>query len=115
MAGVAVVQATSPYYARRAFWSIAATMEKVGLSVLPMHVYVPSFGEWGFVIAATHPIEPPTALRIDARALVYLEDELLPPLFRFPRDMDRVDVPVNRLNDQKLVSIYTSEWEEWAR
>ena len=50
MRGVAVVQATSPYYARRSFWSIVTTVEAAGFQVVPMHVYVPSFGEWGFLL-----------------------------------------------------------------
>jgi hypothetical protein len=29
--------------------------------------------------------------------------------------MSRVPAPVNRLNAQKLVAIYTAEWEDWAR
>ena len=44
-----VTQASSPYFARTAFWSIAATMAESGLHVLPYHTLVPSFGEWGFV------------------------------------------------------------------
>ena len=39
----------------------------------------------------------------------------MPELFRFPRDLGRVQAPVNRLNDQKLVSIYTREWAVWTR
>jgi len=33
----------------------------------------------------------------------------------FPRDMARGDAPINRLNDQQLVGIYTREWAEWAK
>ena len=46
-----VVQATSPLFARQSFWCIAATIEQAGLTTAPYHVYVPSFGEWGYVIA----------------------------------------------------------------
>lgn len=113
--GVAVVQATSPYYARQAFWSVATTMEAAGFFLVPMHVYVPSFGEWGFMIAGREGIVAPGRLRIEPSRLRFLEDDLLGELFRFDRDMSRVPAPVNRLNAQKLVSLYTDEWEEWAR
>jgi spermidine synthase len=58
---------------------------------------------------------PPTSLRIDATTLKYLDAGLLPELFRFARDVGRVEAPVNRLNDQKLVGIYSEEWSSWSR
>lgn len=111
--GVVVVQATSPYYARRAYWTVATTMEAAGFPVVPMHVYVPSFGVWGFHLGGIS--RPPTELRIDPSRLRFLEPELLDGLFQFATDMDRVEAPVNRLSDQKLVSIYVEEWESWSR
>ena len=49
--GVFVVQATSPLFARQSYWCIVTTIEQSGLAAAPYHVYVPSFGEWGFVLA----------------------------------------------------------------
>ena len=49
--GYAVVQTTSPLVARKSFWTVAATIEAVGLTATPYHAHVPSFGEWGFIIA----------------------------------------------------------------
>lgn len=113
--GVAVVQATSPQYARQSFWSITATIEAAGFRAAPFHVYVPSFGDWGFVLAGGEGMTPPTSLRVDPKGLKYLDAPILPELFRFARDVDRVDAPINRLNDQKLVAIYTQEWAVWSR
>jgi spermidine synthase len=115
MRGVAVVQATSPQFARASFWSIVATIEASGFTAAPFHVYVPSFGDWGFVLAGGEGMAPPTSLRIDATTLKYLDAGLLPELFRFARDVGRVEAPVNRLNDQKLVGIYSEEWSSWSR
>jgi spermidine synthase len=53
--GYAVVQTTSPLIARRSFWTVAATLEAVGLTVTPYHAHVPSFGEWGFIVASRRP------------------------------------------------------------
>lgn len=113
--GVAVVQATSPQYAREAFWSVVTTIEAAGFETAPLHVYVPSFGEWGFVLAGPEGLTPPASLRIDPAALRYLDAGALGEAFRFPRDLGRVEAPVNRLNDQKLVAIYTREWAAWSR
>jgi spermidine synthase len=113
--GVAVVQATSPQFARESFWSIVTTIEASGFTAAPFHVYVPSFGDWGFVLAGGEGLAAPSRLRIDSSALKYLDPSILPELFRFPKDIGRVEAPVNRLNDQKLVGIYSQEWSNWSR
>ncbi len=50
--GVAVVQSTSPLFARRSFWCVDATLRAAGLWTEPYHALVPSFGEWGYVLVA---------------------------------------------------------------
>lgn len=49
--GLIVVQSTSPLYARQSFWCVVTTLESVGFKTAPYHALVPSFGEWGFIIA----------------------------------------------------------------
>lgn len=107
--GAAVIQSTSPLFARRSFWCIVKTLESVGLRATPYHVYVPSFGEWGFVIASTHPYTRPEKY---LENLKFLTAEIASSLFQFPKDMLPVDVEVNRLNNQVLVQYYESEWHE---
>ena len=109
--GMAVVQATSPMFARRSFWCIAETMVSAGFEARPDHVYVPSFGEWGFVLAATGPYALPTAYPPGLR---FLTVDGTPPLFVFPPDMARVPVDVNRLDNQVLVQYYGAEWQRLA-
>ncbi len=113
--GLVVVQATSPGYARKTFWTIVQTIEASGMKTLPFHTYVPSFGEWGFVLAGGSGITTPTKLALPAESLRYLDERILAQLFTFPKDLARVEAPTNRLNDQRLVPIYTDEWGEWAR
>lgn len=113
--GLVAVQATSPYYARESFWCVANTMQAADFQVLPLHVHVPSFGEWGFVLGGGPGLHRATRLLVDPAELRFLSAETMDELFRFPRDMDRVPAPINRLNDQLLVSIYTREWGVWTR
>jgi spermidine synthase len=82
--------------------------------VWPYHVYVPSFGEWGFVLAGGQEAawEPPSRLPDQLRFLTVTN---LPALFDFPRDMQPVEAEVNRLNDQVLVRYYEREWSAVAR
>lgn len=110
--GLIAVQSTSPLFARSAFWSIEATLRESGLRTWPYHVYVPAFGEWGFILAGRGDYAPPTALPAGLR---YLTPAMLPQLFQFPADMGRVQVQANRLNDQVLVRYYANEWEQYNR
>jgi spermidine synthase len=103
-----VVQSTSPLFARKSFWCVVQTVEATGLMAAPYHVYVPAFGEWGFVIGSTSRFEPPTTLPGDLKFLTLTE---LPQLFTFPPDMARVSVEPNRLNTQMLVRYYEQEWD----
>jgi spermidine synthase len=109
--GIFVVQSTSPLFARQSFWCIVETVKQSGLRTYPYHVYVPSFGEWGFVLASWTPYEPPAALPSGLR---FLTAAGVPALFQFPQDMQPVPAEVNHLNDQVLVRYYEKEWSEIA-
>lgn len=105
-----VVQSTSPLAARQSFWCVSTTMEAAGFRTRAYHASVPSFGEWGYVLAtldAPRPFGPlPSGLR-------YLSAEMMPTLFVFSPDMSRVETAVNRLNNQVLVQYYDREWRRY--
>jgi spermidine synthase len=105
--GYAVVQTTSPLIARKSFWTVATTLEAAGLTTTPYHAHVPSFGEWGFILASRRPYRMPTALPAGLR---FLSPADLPTLFNFPLDMARVPTDVNRLSNQVLVQTFDEEW-----
>jgi spermidine synthase len=105
--GYAVVQTTSPLIARQSFWTVVQTIESAGLIATPYHVNVPSFGEWGFVIASHRPWRLPQTLPAGLR---FLDLQSLPLMFDFPLDMKRVPAEVNRLSNQVLVQSYAREW-----
>ncbi len=107
--GFMVVQSTSPMFARDSFWCIEETLKQTGLKTYPYHVYVPSFGEWGFVLAGTHPYETPTSLPSGLR---FVNTQTLPTLFQFPPDMAPLASPPNHLNDQVLVRMYDNDWKD---
>ena len=110
--GLFVVQSTSPLYARQSYWCIVQTLQEAGLRTYPYHVYVPSFGEWGFVLAGHTEFEAPQQL---PAGLKFLSARNVPELFLFPNDMLPVQVESNHLNDQVLVRYYEREWKEIAR
>ena len=109
--GRIVVQSTSPLFARQSFWCIEATLRKAGLTTAPYHLYVPSFGEWGFVMAGADIWQPPSVL---PGGLRFLSQAAMKNMFDFPQDMQPVAAEVNRLNDQVLVRYYEREWSDIA-
>lgn len=105
--GYAVIQTTSPLIARQSFWTVVNTLEAVGLQTTPYHAHVPSFGEWGFVLAHHRPWRMPEQMPSDLR---FVTVKGLPALFDFPPDMARVAADPNRLSSQNLVQTFEAEW-----
>jgi len=109
--GVMVTQASSPIYTRKAFWSIAKTIAQTELFTQPYHTYIPSFGEWGFVLASKFPItfpreKPLTKLR-------YLNQKILSKMTQFAPDSDQIEVESNKLSTHKLIDYYNQGWKRW--
>lgn len=105
--GALTVQSTSPQLARQAFWCVVATLESVGFRTRPYHVYLPSFGDWGYVLATKSNFRPFHPL---PQNLKFLDAGTLQALFQIPKDMARVPADINRLSSQALVSYYLDEW-----
>lgn len=105
------VQCTSPLVAPQSYWCIVKTLEAVGFRVRPYHAAVPSFGEWGFVLASPRPLPETLSLSSELRGPSrFLTDKILNSLFDLPLDLARVEAEVNRLNNQVLVHYYDQEW-----
>ncbi len=105
------VQCTSPLVAPRSYWCIVKTLESVGFHVRPYHAAVPTFGEWGFVLASPTPLPEKLSLSPDLIGPSrFLTDSVLNSLFDLPPDLARVEAEVNQLNNQVLVHYYDQEW-----
>lgn len=111
--GVMSVQSTSPYYAGKAYWCINKTIEKEGFSVLPYHVQVPAFGDWGFQLASKKEISvDDISLQVDTR---FLEKEQLKSMFSFAKDekVDKDKIYANTLARPQLISYYMEAERNW--
>lgn len=109
--GAVVVQASSPMHARKSYWCVVTTLENVGFATVPYHAYVPSFGEWGFVLATKGEWKPAAAYPAGLR---FVTPASVASLLHFPEDMSRVPTEVNKLNNQALVRYFDEEWKEVA-
>jgi spermidine synthase len=109
--GAMVIQCTSPFVARKSFWCIDETLRACGFVTEPYHTNVPSFGEWGYILASPRPLggewQLPNGLR-------FLDQKNIAALSLFPPDMDRVTTEVNHLNNQALVRYFEAEWARYA-
>lgn len=109
--GLLVVQSTSPYYAKNSYWCVVNTLAAAGFETTPYHAYVPSFGDWGYIIASLSPFKPgnhyPGGLR-------YLSSESFRQMLHFPADELPTVQAVNKLNNQRLVHLFEREWGEYV-
>ncbi|BCB90258.1 polyamine aminopropyltransferase [Phytohabitans suffuscus] len=103
-----VVQAGSPYFAPRSFWCIEASLREAGFTTAPYHVDVPSFGDWGFVLAGASPTLP-----ADVPPLRFLTPDVLRAAAVFPPDRGRVAVEPSTLLHPRVLEYARQEWRNY--
>jgi len=119
--GAMVTQATSPLYARKAFWCIYNTISKTtspfklkqSLFLIPYHLYLPSFGEWGFVMSSPKKIKW-KELEIKTKTR-YLDEDSFQNMISFPKDMKQIETEINSIDTHKLIKYYENGWDEWFK
>ncbi len=113
--GIFVTQGTSPFHTQKAYWCIRESVEAGGFPyTVPYHVYVPSFGEWGFVMAANYllPIED---IQI-TKPTRYLDASTAQKLFSFEKDLLPTDsIRYSTLDRPILLDYYLEGWRRWSR
>lgn len=117
--GAFVTQATSPLFAKKAFWCIYNTIKTAPsslelnqhLNVIPYHVYVPSFGEWGFILASPMTIN---FEKIDINfELKFLDNKILQDITHFSSDMGVQETEINTIDSHVLMQYYEEGWDQW--
>ena len=115
--GIFVTQSTSPYFATKAFWSINKTVQSANFKyVLPYHVEVPSFGDWGFVMASKKPLRSSTLspnITVNTR---FLDKNNYSKLFIFDKDIliDNNSIKINTLDKPILLKYYLEGWRSYG-
>ncbi len=110
--GSLVTQATSPFYTPRSFWCIHKTLKSLEFnSVKPFHALIPSFGDWGFVIAEKKPskfedFDFPENLK-------FIDSTTVQSLFYFPMDQKPIDLKINTLDNPILFNYHHKDWSKW--
>lgn len=108
--GVFVVQSTSPYYAKKAYWCINKTIKSENFHVVPYHIEVPSFGDWGFQLVSKKPISMEDVdVMVDTK---FLNESTLSKMTIFAKDeiIDLNTIEINRIF-KPVLSMYYEEAE----
>ncbi len=110
--GITVTQATSPFFSPEAYWCINESMKAAGFKYTkPYHTYVPSFGDWGFILGSNTPIDN-TKIDISVPTK-YLTKETVSALFTIPKDIERKNIKVSTLDRPEILNYYLSGWKYW--
>ncbi|MBQ3409383.1 MAG: polyamine aminopropyltransferase [Clostridia bacterium] len=109
--GVMVCQSTSPYYAPKSYWCINKTIKTQFENVIPYHIQVPSFGEWGFNMAFNGEHNRHD-LVVDTK---YLSADNIDSLFVFGKDesVDLEKISENNMFEPSLITYYNEEVQNW--
>ncbi|MBL7712072.1 MAG: polyamine aminopropyltransferase [Chitinophagaceae bacterium] len=109
---VIVIQSTSPYVAPKSFWCVSETLKSTGYHTVAYHNYVPSFGEWGYVMAMIdREYQVPDSFPVPVR---FISKAVMEQMLQFPEDMKATTaLEVNKLNNQALVHYFEEEWGKY--
>ncbi len=119
--GAMVTQSSSVYFAPNSFWSIHKTIESAfcpeggcapgNERVTPYHVWVPTFGDWGFNLA-TREDHDPSQWNIQAGG-AFLTPDTMSAALHFTPDVLERDVATNRLVEPVLLRYYMDDWRRF--
>ena len=111
-AGVVVTQATSPFFSSEAYWCINESLKSAGFKyTYPYHIYVPSFGDWGFVMASnikynTNDID----IKVNTK---FIDKDIVKSSFKLERDVLRDNIEFSTLDRPKILDYYLAGWRYW--
>lgn len=110
--GRMVVQAGSPYFAAKSYWCIENSIEAADWHTVPYHVPVPTFGDWGYVLAGKN-TEPKLRLSPEAPPLKFLTPAVLRKSTVFPADRPRLDIPPSTLTHPRIIGYEREGWQAY--
>ncbi|MFC4320473.1 polyamine aminopropyltransferase [Litchfieldia salsa] len=118
--GSVMVQATSPTFATEVYWGIEKTISAAGLHTSTLHVDIPSFGDWGFILAKREEFDlEEIDITVETK---FLTNELIKGMGIFGKDIDQtiidesgneISLEVNTLIHPVLLEKYMQAWQHY--
>jgi len=116
--GVLITQASSTFFAPESYACIAKTMSRAGYFVYPLVNYIPSFGEWGFVLGTKKQTNVTEKIESNFRPELIESENLNTLLSHFvlhndlKKHLNSEKITVNTLANPVLLRYYNnSRWE----
>ena len=115
--GLIAIQSTSPYHAKDSFISIGKTLAAADfIHVQQYHDNVPSFGEWGWTIAAKVGASPLARLsKLEQLPIqhTWLNLDMLKAAFIFPNNFyhNKKNIAINTLGSHTLYQLHQKAWQ----
>ncbi len=111
--GLFVVQATSPYHAKEAFLCIERTIGSAGWKTLPYHANIPSFGDWGWVMAWKENRVPPDLRNLEIKVPTeFATSQTIAASTVFGKgELSTQNWEVNTRMRPVLLSLYSEGWQ----
>ena len=81
--------------------------------VQPYHTYIPSFGDWGFIIGRHGGNENQINLDALPGDLKFLSTNQIEQAFIFPKDISIADTKQNTLDNPIILNYFLDEWAKW--
>ncbi|OFJ58989.1 spermidine synthase [Corynebacterium sp. HMSC076C10] len=107
-----VVQSGSPFSTPQAFWRTDSSIRAAGWSTTPYHVHVPTFGDWGFVLAQAEPEPPTLELYDDAPPLKFLTPDVARAATVFGADNGPQQLEPSTLAHPRIVEDIRRGWRQ---
>lgn len=112
--GVFITQSGDINNSQSVFSCIHNTMKEVFTDheIIPFHVYIPSFGDWGFNIASPQhntPIDP----NMLPDGLKYLDSMTLSQGLYLPKDLQILDTKVSTLDNPHVLQYFLDDFQKF--
>lgn len=110
--GLLVTQSTSPYFSSEAYWCVKETLKAAGYKhISPYHVYVPSFGDWGFMLASNVKYDlNKFSLSVPTK---YLDKDTFKKAFVIEKDIQRKGIKYSTMDKPAILDYYLQGWRYW--
>ena len=110
--GLFVTQSGEVYFSNSVFSCINNTLQEVFNDVKPYHSYIPSFGDWGFVLGSDLPINEKKRTPLP-KDLKFLTDTQYQIGFEFPKDIKIQKTKLNTLDNPIILNYFIDDWNKW--
>lgn len=110
--GVFITQAVEVFLSRKTFTCIENTLMAVFDFTAKHHTQVPSFGDWGFIMASDKPISVKDKFTL--KNLEYYSEKQYLIDSHFSKDALVSHSSVNTLDNPILLNYYLEEWNDWT-